>query len=92
MTEAVQETNGHEDRPMREPDVRKKYLYHKPSSDAQDKVSKLRKTFSAMEDLIESLALNSRERAMAITCLEESAMWAVKAVVSNDPDSEATPL
>jgi hypothetical protein len=68
--------------------MKKTYAYHKPSSDGLDKITKLREAFSNLEDLINELAPNSREKSVAITNLETSAMWAVKAVVCNDPESE----
>ena len=66
----------------------KSYNYHKPSQDGLEKTAKLRKAFSDLDDLIQELAPHSRERSVAITNLETSAMWAIKAVVVNDPESE----
>lgn len=71
--------------------IRKKYAYHKPSAAGVVKIAKLRQLFSDLEDAIESLAPASRERSVAITHLEESAMWAIKAVVMNDAGSEVDP-
>jgi hypothetical protein len=65
----------------------KTYAHHKPSKAGIDKISVLRHTFSGMHELIESYALVSRERAIALTNLEQAAMWAIKAVVVNDPES-----
>lgn len=65
----------------------KSYNHHKPSADGLDKIGRLRKAFSSLHDLIESLAPSSRERSIALTELETSAMWAIKAVVVNDPES-----
>ena len=68
--------------------MRKTYLYHKPSKDGVDRIAKIREAFSALHDTIEELAPHSRERSVALTELETSAMWAIKAVVVNDPESE----
>lgn len=68
--------------------IKKTYSYHKPSADGLDKIAKLRGKFSEVHDLIEELAPDSRERSVAFTELETSAMWAIKAVVVNDPESE----
>ena len=68
--------------------VSKTYAYHKPSQDGLVRISLLRMMFSAMHAEIEKQCPNSRERAVALTNLETAAMWAVKSVVCNDPESE----
>ena len=68
----------------------KTYAYHKPSEDGLEKIRMLRVAFSQMHKMIEEMAPQSRERAVALTNLETTAMWAIKAVVCNDPQSEAT--
>lgn len=69
--------------------MKKTYAYHKPSAAGVDKIAKLREAFSRLHDEIEELAPHSRERQVAFTNLETAAMWAIKAVVRNDPESEA---
>lgn len=68
--------------------MKKSYAYHKPSVDGIDKIAKLRKLFSDVDDAIRELTPTSREQSVAITNLETTAMWAIKAVVVNDPESE----
>ena len=68
--------------------MEKTYAYHKPSDDGIDKIAQLREAFSELHTLIERIAPSSRERSVALTNLETSAMWAIKAVVHNDPKSE----
>lgn len=68
--------------------MRKTYAYHKPSDDGLAKITELRNAFSALEDQIEAIAPHSRERSVALTELQTAAMWAIKAVVVNDPASE----
>jgi hypothetical protein len=68
--------------------MKKTYAYHKPSPAGLEKISRLRQAFSDLHDLIEREAPNSRERSVALTNLETTAMWAIKAVVCNDPESE----
>lgn len=70
--------------------MKKTYAYHKPSQDGLDKIRGLREAFSVLHDLIEATAPNSREKSVALTHLETTAMWAIKAVVCNDPQSETT--
>jgi hypothetical protein len=72
-------------------DAKKTYQYHKPSDDGLAKTAKLRKAFSDLDDLIRANSPTGREQAVAITNLEQAAMWAIKAVVVNDPKSEVTP-
>ncbi len=67
--------------------MRKTYAYHKPSAASVDKIAKLRAAYSALEDLIDEVCPQSRERSIACTDLQTSAMWAIKAVVCNDPES-----
>lgn len=66
----------------------KMFAYHKPSADSVEKITKLRESFSRLHVEIEELAPTSRERSVALTNLETTAMWAIKAVVYNDPKSE----
>lgn len=68
--------------------IKKTYNYHKPSEDGLAKITQLREAFSNLNELIESICPNSRERAITITNLETAAMWAIKSVVFNDPKSE----
>lgn len=68
--------------------MKKSYAYHKPSESGLEAIRTLRETFSAAHDIIEALCPASRERSVALTELETSAMWAIKAVVVNDPKSE----
>lgn len=70
--------------------MKKTYAYHKPSTDGLEKIQRLREWFSCLHDHILSEAPDSRERAVALTHLETTAMWAIKAVVANDPQSEVT--
>lgn len=68
--------------------MKKAFAYHKPGPDGLEKIAKLREAFSDLSDLVESLCPSSREKAVALTNLETTAMWAIKAVVCNDPASE----
>ena len=68
--------------------MKKTYAYHKPSAAGIDRIAFLREAFSELHDKIEKMAPTSRERSIALTELETAAMWAIKAVVCNDPESE----
>jgi len=68
--------------------IDKPYAYHKPSSRGLEAITRLRELFSQVEQTINEVCPNSRHKSVAITKNEETAMWAIKAVVFNDPDSE----
>ena len=68
--------------------IDKPYAYHVPTSDGLKKINKLREHFSEGERLIREICGNTRQGAIAITNNEQTAMWAIKAVVFNDPDSK----
>lgn len=68
--------------------MHKTYAYHKPSEAGLEKIRRLRQLFSALHDSIANFAPDSREKSIALTNLETTAMWAIKAVVYNDPESQ----
>ena len=68
--------------------IDKPYAYHKPSPDGLTRINKLREVFSEVEKVIREVCPESRHKSVAITNLETTAMWAIKAVVFNDKDSE----
>ena len=68
--------------------IDKPYAYHKPSAEGLEKINRLRAHFSEGERLIKEICPPSRQASFAITENETTAMWAIKAVVFNDPKSE----
>lgn len=67
--------------------IDKPFAYHKPSPEGLAKITKLREAYSTVQQAIKETCPDSRQKAVALTELETSAMWAIKAVVFNDPDS-----
>lgn len=67
--------------------IDKPYAYHKPSVDGLVRITKLREAYSDVQRAINEFCPQSRQKSVAITELETSAMWAIKAVVFNDPSS-----
>lgn len=67
--------------------MNKTFAYHKPSPEGLTKIAALRNLFSSVHDSIVETSPKSREQSVALTKLEETAMWAIKAVVCNDPAS-----
>jgi hypothetical protein len=68
--------------------IDKPFAYHKPSDDGFKRISYLREKFSDIAKVVEDNCPNSRQKSIALTELETAAMWAIKAVVFNDPKSE----
>jgi len=68
--------------------IDKPYAYHKPSPAGLAAINKLRAHFSEGERLIREVCPASRHQSVALTNNETTAMWAIKAVVFNDPKSE----
>lgn len=67
--------------------IEKTYAYHKPSDQGLARIKKLREAYSAIDAAVREFGTSGRELAVAITNLEQSAMWAIKSVVCNDPAS-----
>ena len=63
------------------------FAYHQPSSDGLIRVNNIRAEYSKLQRRIVELAPPSRQRSVALTELETSAMWAIKSVVFNDGQS-----
>lgn len=68
-------------------EISKTYSYHKPSPDGLERIIRLRQAFILLDMRVRDLAPESRERAIAITNIEQAAMWAIKSVLYNDPKS-----
>ena len=68
--------------------IDKPFAYHKPSEDGLAKINAIREGYSDLKKLLEEECPPSRHLSVAITELETSAMWAIKAVVFNDPNSK----
>jgi hypothetical protein len=51
------------------------------------KITDLRIAYSQIKKIIEIVCPQTRERSIALTELETSAMWAINSVVFNDPKS-----
>jgi hypothetical protein len=68
-------------------DMVKTYAYHKPSARALEAITEIREAFSTLHFKLGEVAPASRELSVALTNLETAAMWAIKAIVVNDPES-----
>jgi hypothetical protein len=70
--------------------IDKPYAYHLPSEEGLAKITRLREAFSFVEREIQECCTDSRQKSIAITNNEQTAMWAIKAVVFNDPNSKVS--
>lgn len=61
------------------------FAYHRPSPEVQAVMTRVRESFQAMASLLDGAIPESREKSLAFTALEESAMWAMKALSLTDP-------
>ena len=71
--------------------IDKPFAYHKPSEDGLTRITNLREAFSDLQRVIDRTCPDGRQKSVATTYLETAAMWAIKSVVFNDPDSEVAP-
>lgn len=67
--------------------IDKTFAYHKPGERGRERLEQIREAYSELKQAVERLCPASRERSVAITELETSAMWATKSIVLNDPES-----
>lgn len=67
--------------------IDKPFAYHRPSADGMQRINDVRQAYSDLKAVLEAACPPSRQLSVALTELETSAMWAIKAVVFNDPAS-----
>ncbi len=66
----------------------KTFAHHSPTSQGLDDIRKIRQAYSSLCELLKQTVHTSRELSIALTHLEDSATWAIKGRVVNDPDSK----
>jgi len=62
----------------------KRFTYHPPKGDQQERYIKLRSEMRRLATMIVQLTPESREQALALTKLEESVMWANAAIARRE--------
>ena len=70
------------------PGIEKTFAHHSPTPETLEKIRGLRRAYSDLLREIDRVVPKSRERSIAVTDLETSAMWAIKGLVCNDPASK----
>lgn len=63
--------------------IEKAFTYHRPTEGQPEKYGRLRDTAKAFAYLIDELVPNGREKALAMTKLEEVVMWANAGIARN---------
>ncbi len=69
--------------------ITKTFAFHEPTLLGHEQITAVREEFSEIHEFLTEVCPNSREKSLALTKLEEAAMWAIKAIVSNDPNTKA---
>ena len=64
------------------------FTYHSSSPDVQARMGELRLAYIALVEELDMLVPEHRHKSLAFTALEESAMWAMKALSRTDPAGE----
>ena len=60
------------------------FTYHRPSPEVQAIMTRIRESYQALGNVMDGSIPESREKSLAWTALEESAMWAMKALSVTD--------
>lgn len=70
-------------------DIRlKAFTYHRPSPAVAAVMATLRTEYMRLVQYVDGAMPECREKSLAFTALEESAMWAMKALALTDPQGE----
>lgn len=63
--------------------IENNFIYHAPKEGQPEKYTQLREKAKELAYLIDDLCLNSREKSLAITNLEQTVMWANASIARN---------
>ena len=69
---------------MRDSELTKRFTYHAPKGDQQQRYVELRNKGKELAELIAKHSSPSREQSLAITKLEEAIMWANAGIARNE--------
>lgn len=68
--------------------ARDPYKYHPPTALQRLDIDAVQKRYRDLDAFLKTLP-NCRQRALALTALEESCMWAERGIVLSEPDEKA---
>lgn len=63
------------------------HLNHKPTAQGIELIEKLKSKIIELDEIINTVMVNGREKSLALTKLEECRMWAVKGIVFSNTES-----
>jgi hypothetical protein len=66
------------------PDIENRFTYHPPKDSQPERYETLRAHYRQLAYMIEAMCPDSRERALAMTSLEQSSMWANASIARNE--------
>ncbi len=66
-------------------DVVRRFTYHPPHGDQTERYQQIRAAGRTLAKLLIACCPDSRERALALTKLEEAVMWANASIARNEP-------
>jgi hypothetical protein len=69
---------------MQNADFENRFTYHAPKNGQPAKYDALRHTAKVYAEMIDEMCPNSREKALALTKLEEAVMWANAAIARHE--------
>lgn len=67
-----------------EAQIGKSFTYHPPKDDQAERYEIIRNKALSFADYIDNFCPPSREKSLAITCLEEAVMWANASIARNE--------
>ncbi len=75
---------------MTQEQIENTFTYHKPFGDQTQRYEALRNLAKTMATLIQESCPESREKALALTNLQQSIMWANASIAINERENQAT--
>jgi hypothetical protein len=68
------------------------FQYHKPGSEGLELIKQIRVAVCELATYLDEVLIESRDKSLAFTALEDVSMRAIKSVVLNHKDSESIPF
>ena len=68
---------------MEQSDINNRFMYHPPKEGQPEKYVSIRDKAKELAEMINTLCPESREKSLAVTNLEEAAMWANASIARN---------
>jgi hypothetical protein len=76
---------------METSDIDNRFVYHQPSDEQLEKYAEIRRLMMEIGHALNALCPESREKALAVTNLEQSQFWANASIARHTSDKNATP-